>query len=95
MESVAADNPKLVHGGDRLKEIAERIKSGEARGSSPTVKEGPQNRIVTDRPVPSFTVGLLPRKSGYCPARKAKNSRRLVETTRIRATHDEPNHFRF
>ena len=30
MKSVAADNPKLVHGGDRLKEIAERIKSDEA-----------------------------------------------------------------
>jgi len=26
MKSVAAGNPKLVHGSDRLKEIAERIK---------------------------------------------------------------------
>jgi hypothetical protein len=30
MKRVAAGNPKLVHGGDRLKEIEERIKRDEA-----------------------------------------------------------------
>jgi len=45
MKSVAAGNPKLVHGSDRLKEIAERIKRKGEEG-----KEEKGKRVLSPLP---------------------------------------------
>ena len=90
MKSVAARNPKLVHGGDRLKEIAERLKrKGEEqreKGKRERGEEGKRGKGVISSPLP---FPLFP----YFPV--LKRAAAFSDSHRSERPSDEPNRFRF